>query len=199
MPRNQPVSIAVEGLLDEAVATKLVRLNGGVPGAVYGKKGKSYLQSKLSGFSEAAKYAKWFIMTDLDTDAECAPELIVRLHPSNRDHVCLRVAVHEVESWLLADRVRFAAYLSVSETRIPRNPDSIEDPKKCLISAARKSRKRNVREGLVPRPGSGRSEGDEYTTQLIQFVTEHWNPIEARENSDSLNRAILCLERLVKK
>lgn len=50
------IQAAVEGQLDETVIRRLIEIAGGVPGTVYGKNGKSYLQNKMSGFNNAARF-----------------------------------------------------------------------------------------------------------------------------------------------
>lgn len=41
------IHAAVEGIIDEAVAQKLIFEAGGKPGTIYGKKGKNFLQQKM--------------------------------------------------------------------------------------------------------------------------------------------------------
>jgi ribosomal protein L25 (general stress protein Ctc) len=38
------IAAAVEGIVDEAVARRLIREAGGIPGPVYGKNGKQHLR-----------------------------------------------------------------------------------------------------------------------------------------------------------
>ena len=54
-PNNLTILCAVEGIVDEAVARRLVREVGANPGAVYGKKGKAHLRGRLSGYNQAAE------------------------------------------------------------------------------------------------------------------------------------------------
>jgi hypothetical protein len=197
MPVVEPVTIAVEGLLDEAITVRLIECAGGKAGVVYGKNGKDNLRSRLRGYCNAARHAPWFVLTDMDADASCAPELLDKLLGGRIEHFCFRIAVHEVESWLLADSLNLASFLSVNPVRIEANPDSLFDPKHHLVQLTRYSRKRFIREGLVPRPGSRRTEGDEYTSTMIQFAKMYWSPGNARRNSDSLDRAMSCLEKLL--
>jgi hypothetical protein len=86
-----------------------------------------------------------------------------------------------------------ARFLSVSVARIPSNPEEVDDPKRCLVDLARRSRKRKVRDDMVPEPGSGRSIGPEYNRRLIGFAENVWRPEVAAECSDSLRR---CRQRL---
>jgi hypothetical protein len=111
--------------------------------------------------------------------------------------MCLRVVVREVESWLLADREGLARFLGVAQTLIPKDPESLPDPKAAMISLARRSRRREVRDDMVPRPGSGRPIGPAYPARLIEFAANVWTPETAADRSDSLKRALRCLTRLI--
>src|SRR5690606_24853236 len=104
------VTGAVEGLVDEAVLRRLIREAGMQCVAVYGKEGKPYLIEQLPKYNNAARYAPWCILIDLDRDAGCAPEFIDRILPDRAPGMVARVAVREVESWLLADRVNMAKF-----------------------------------------------------------------------------------------
>ena len=65
--------------------------------------------------------------------------------------MCFRVAVAELENWLLADRVGFAGYFGVREGQIPDASDSIDDPKALLLRLAISSRRREVRDDRTHR------------------------------------------------
>ena len=69
------VSAAVEGIVDEAVARKLIVGAGGRPGTIYGKNGKPFLRRQIQGYNSAARHLPWMVLVDLDHDAECAPPL----------------------------------------------------------------------------------------------------------------------------
>jgi len=201
MPRENPVFItaAVEGNVDEAVVRRLIEHVGGTPGPVYGRNGKDHLRQRIANYNQAARLSPWVVLVDLDHDAECAPPLRSAWLPTLSPYLCLRVAVRQVEAWLLADRERFAKFLSVSTSRIPHNPESVEHPKNKLVEIARYSRRRDIREDMVPRPGSGRSVGPAYTARLIEFVISErtgWRPEVAARYSDSLNRSLRCLRRI---
>lgn len=191
-----PVSVAVEGTLDEAVARQLLQAVGVATGRVFGKRGRPYLLQNLSGYNAAAQHAPWFVMADLDRSHPCAPTAIGAWLPASSRHMYLRICVQEVESWLLADCPRIASFLGVAQNAVPKDPDALPDPKQVLVNLARRSRKRSVREGLVPTDGSGRSEGRTYTSDLSVFVRESWDISEAALRSPSLSRALLRLTRL---
>lgn len=191
-----PICGAVEGSLDEAVFVRLIKHVGGVPGDVYGKLGKSALLQRIEGYNAAAQFSPWVVIIDLDNDADCAPPFKERHLPAPSDKMCFRIAVREVEAWLLADRERIAQHLSVAKAKIPLNPDSLSKPKKKVIDLARKSRRREIREGVVPREGSGRLVGSTYTSHMIEFVERRWRPNVAHHVSDSLARCISSFRNL---
>lgn len=194
LPVRSTVTCAVEGVLDEAVAMRIVREVGADPGSIHGKRGKPAVLKALSGFNRAAQHSPWLVMVDLDGGGQhCAP-LIVKEHlPVASSLMCFRIAVHAVEAWLLADIENFSAFFSVAQSRLPLNPDSIVDPKGAVVAVAGTSRKTDIRRGVVPRPGSGRRVGATYSSMLLDFTINHWRPAVAAERSDSLRR---CLDRL---
>lgn len=108
----------------------------------------------------------------------------------------LRVAVREIEAWLLADGAALAAFLGVPVSRVPQRPESLLDPKRAITDLAAASRRRSIREEIAPRPGSGRQVGPLYTTRISEFTTTHWRPEVAEAQSDSLRRCIVALHRL---
>jgi hypothetical protein len=191
---------AVEGMVEEAVLRRLVEEMGAMAGPVYGKNGKPFLLQKLSTYNQAAQFAPWIILIDLDDDDNCAPPYMKTCLPRPAPYMCFRVAVREIESWLLADRERLAKFLSVGASRIPLDPEKLDRPKSTMVEIARYSRRRGIREDMVPRPGSGRKVGPAYTSQLIEFARDSkrgWRPKVAAKASDSLNRCPRCLLRLI--
>jgi hypothetical protein len=196
MQTQRLVSGAVEGWLDEVVLRRLIRETGGAPGTIYGGNGKQHLLRSLSAYNQAAHFAPWAVLIDLDSDADCAPLVLPDWLPNPAPHMCCRVVVREVEAWLMADRERLAAYLSVPVSRLPTAPDSVADPKQVMVNLARQSRSRHVRADMVPRPESARLVGPAYAARLMQFVedlTNGWRPEVAAAASDSLAR---CMRRL---
>src|SRR3990172_4721659 len=91
------ISGAVEGLLDDAVARRLMEIAGGRPGPIHIKYGKGQLLQKLSGYNSAAEFTPWLVLVDLDHDDDCAPAFCTRWLPAPANHMCFRVAVREVE------------------------------------------------------------------------------------------------------
>ncbi len=195
MTSSLPVTMAVEGNLDEVVLRKVLRFAGMEAGAAYGKRGKSHLRKNILRYNEAAHHGRWVVLVDLNADAQCPPPFVQSWLPQPNPNLQLRVAVRAVEAWLLADRRKLAKFLGVSEARLPVKPEEEDNPKRTLINIARRSRKRSIREGIVPRPDGSASEGPGYTPLLIQFTIEHWSPQRAANCAPSLKRTMGSLLR----
>ncbi len=191
-----PVTIAVEGPTDTAVARRVLRHAGLSTGLIYAAGGKSKLDQKLPGYNNAARNAPWLVLRDMDQDAPCAPTLVERLLPAPARYMRLRIAVHQGESWLLADAERIAAFLHVQIDAIPLSPDALVNAKQTLVNLARTSRSRDIRSALVPPEGSTASVGRQYTSVITEFVQEHWRPGVAARRSESLARCINALQTL---
>lgn len=193
------ISAAVEGPLDEVVVRRLLSEVGASAGPVYGKKGKGHLQQRINGYNAAARYSPWIVLIDLDHDADCAPPLTQDWLPAPSDKMCFRVAVREVEAWLFADRDRLANFLSVAKSHVPLAPEAVHDTKNVIVDLATRSRRRDIRQDMVPRAGSGRLVGPAYTSRLIEYVQDRqtgWRPQVAAEHSESLRKCIACLQGL---
>ena len=185
------VILAIEDRLSDAVATKILEKFGIKIVKRIGFQGKSDLERKAPELNRAASGITVFMLTDLDSSRECPPGLIRSwikgpLNPK----FFFRVAVMEVESWVMADRIGFAAFLSVPWHRIPLPTDDILNPKEFLLSLARRSKKKTVREALVPARGTTLNVGNEYNALLSEFVREHWNLERAATASLSLKRTL---------
>lgn len=190
------ISAAVEGVTDEAVVRRLVVHVGAEPGTVYGKNGKPHLKERIAGYNHAARHAPWLVLVDLDQDADCAPPLVADWLPAPAPRLCFRVAVRAVEAWLMADTDAIADFLGVARKHIPGDPDAVLAPKQALVNLARASRRKAIREDIVPREGSGRAVGPAYTSRLIEYTASAWRPADAAHRSESLRRAFACLRNL---
>lgn len=196
MANGTVIFAAVEGVVDEAVVRKLIEHGGGTPGDIFGKQGKLLLHQKIAAYNHAAQHAHWIVLVDLDREEDCAPPLRNSWLPNPAPNLCFRVAVREVEAWVLADAEELASFLGVSRKRVPAQPETLDDPKDTLVNLARMSRRRDIREDMVPRPGSGRAVGPAYASRMIEFVSGRWRPGIAAARADSLRRAIACIKRL---
>ena len=99
----------------------------------------------------------------------------------------------------MADADSLASFLSVARSRIPNDPEQLFEPKTEMVNLARHSRRREVREDMVPRERSGTLVGPAYTSRLIEYVQRSWRPEVAIERAESLRRAIACLQRVIEK
>lgn len=191
--------VAVEGLTDEALVSRILDHVGARPSSVYGRRGKQHLRQRISAYNSAAIHSPWFVLVDLDTEKDCAAALKASWLPSVSPNMCFRVAVRAAEAWLIADRKRIAAFLGVPISRVPDDPDSLSNPKDVLVRLAARSRRRDIRDDMVPRDGSGRQVGPAFTSRLIEFIGKEngWRPEAACANSDSLKRSVDRIERLI--
>lgn len=195
------ISGAVEGLVDEAVLRVLIRHVGAASGPIYGKRGKDYVLKNIRGYNNAATFAPWVVLVDLDQDLPCAPTLRDAWLPQRAQKMCFRVAVREVEAWIIADRARLARFLGVEVRSVPEDAEAVADPKDVLVRLARRSRWKDIRQDMVPRPHSGRETGPAYNARLIEFVGDQakgWRPEVAAHACESLRRCLNCLRRLVR-
>lgn len=191
------VTIAVEGPTDSPVARRLLTHIGLDAGPIHEKNGKNGLDKRLTGYNNAAANAPWLVLRDLDHDAPCAGDLVNALLPNPSAQMCFRIAVRKMEAWLLADREQLARYLSVSIASVPSNPEQVEDPKLTIVNLARRSRRRAVREDIVPVRGTTATVGPGYLARITEFATDHWRPDVAALSCSSLKRCLDSLGRWV--
>jgi len=188
------VTIAIEGTTDAAVIRRLLDEAGLQTDREYVKKGKSALDQSLSAYNNAARFSCWLVVRDLDQDAKCAPDLrrTLLVHPAA--HMRLHIPVHSVEAWLMADSQHISEFLSVPRSKIPTDPEALPHPKRALVDIARLSRKKAIREAMVPPPGTA-AVGPGYSAMLVDFSINHWRPSVASSRSGSLARLRTFLRR----
>ena len=190
--------IATEDALSEALAERIVEyVNQGLCVAVrLGRKGNSYLKQRMMELIRVAHSIPVLLMTDLDRIA-CAPTLISDWRGSQQlpDNMLFRVAVREVEAWLLADREGFSNFSGVPVEKIPRYPESLEDPKQTLLGLVRRYGEKSIKIEILPARSSCARIGFGYNPILCQFVREVWSPVTAAKYADSLARTCNLSER----
>jgi hypothetical protein len=190
-----PINLGIEDPLSECVARRLLALHGEKyhVGIAYGRSGFGYLKRTAAGWNAGARSTPFLLLTDLDESYPCPSALIEDwLGGEDRRHgnLLFRVAVREVEAWLLADADGLAEFLGVNPKFVPVNPEGLADPKAELIALARRARSRDLRDRLVPRPKSTAPQGRDYNACLCEFVDGRWNPARAAERSVSLARTV---------
>ncbi|MBS0017641.1 MAG: hypothetical protein KFF72_15055 [Arthrospira sp. SH-MAG29] len=188
-----PINLACEDILSEAVLKKMIQHSQRpfLIGHCFHKNGYGYLKKNLCGFNNAAKGMAYLVLTDLDK-SECPLAIINEWLKSQPKHpnLLFRVAVKEVESWLLADREGFAKFLGISPNLITTDVDDLDDPKQYLINLCRRCRKKALKDAIVPPAESTAKVGKDYNNPLIKFVQESWAIEGAKVNSPSLRRAM---------
>ena len=186
-----PIHIAVEDELSERILRRLLLESKReyVIGSVFGRGGFGYLKTRAKNWNAAAAAGTpILLLTDLD-EHQCASGLIESwLESEPHENLMFRIAVREVEAWILADGTGFADFLGINNVLLPSEPDQLTDPKQSLINLARRSRIRQLRESIVPRRGSTATQGPDYNSCLGNFVRNRWDVQTAIQGSPSLHR-----------
>jgi hypothetical protein len=192
---GKSVQLVVEGELDEYVLRRLVNSIGGLNiTACLGKRGKKNIEQHIQKYNNAAPYLPSICLIDLDNEP-CVVTYLHKLIPAPHANLVIRIAVCEIESWLIADRDNLSAFLGVAANKLPAYPDHSKDPKAEIVSAARSSRRKEILQDLIPAPNSTSKVGKAYVAQLIKFVLTIWDIETARQHSPSLQRAFKAITR----
>ncbi len=195
------ICLATEDALSEAAAEKLLTTSGR-PIEIerrLRKDGYGYLKTNLPKFNQvAANVMPVFLLTDLDK-ANCVVEFMQdwRNGLELSERLLFRVAVREVEAWLMADRRAFADWLELSVDIIPIAPECLDDSKRELLNLVKRSKQHELREMILPNGKSRSKIGLGYNTELTRYVREYWNPLTAAASAPSLARAIKKIETVL--
>jgi hypothetical protein len=141
-----------------------------------------------------AEHQIMMVLTDLDR-ANCLVEfrdqwLAARPLPAS---LVFRIAVREVESWVLADHHAMRELVGKKGV-LPGAPDVLPDPKQTLLGLG-KTAPKSVRDDLIKtidgqlRPGVG------YNARLTHWINTAWSPERAAERSPSLARARIRIQK----
>lgn len=193
-----PIAIATEDQLSEAIAMRLID-EIQTPHQVAHKLrrgGYGYLRSKMDSWRQMAQHQVMMVLTDLDR-VECVVDfrdqwMANKAPPTN---LLFRVAVREVESWVLADHDAMRALIGPKGV-LPIAPDELADPKQVLLRLV-KGAPKAVRDDLLKTVGSNLSPGLGYNARLTDWVGSTWNPQRAADRSPSLARTRLRLNEVV--
>lgn len=192
------VTLIFEDDLSEAVMTKILMQfnNKYCICQSYSGNGFGYLKNNIRGFNQASVVNTHVMLTDLD-NYEC-PVILKNdwIDFELNSNFIFRIAVREVESWLLADRQGIAKYFNVSLINLPLNPDLESDPKNTLIQLAKRSKKREIREDIVP-INKNATIGPNYNGCLAEFVFNYWSIDNAILQSESLRRSYYKLRDFI--
>lgn len=191
------VSLATEDELSEAIGLRLLaELPTPMPSPqCLRRNGFGYLRSRMGNWRQMAQHQVVVVLTDLDKKlcplALRADWLGDIAMPEN---LLLRIAVREVESWVLADHEGMRELIG-SKGALPSLPDDLPDPKQYLLRLA-KNAPRTVRDDLVKEDGAMASQGIGYNARLTSWIHSVWDPQRAAERSPSLQRTRLRLTEM---
>lgn len=186
---NIPVNLVFEDAISEFTMVKILdSFEGKFETATsYPGNGSGYIKNNINGFNEASKSTPFFVLTDLD-NYNCPIALKNDwLSRPEKPNLIFRIAIREVESWLLSDIVGFAEFIGISEVNFPLNPEVETNPKQTLINLVKRSRKRLIKEDIIPLNDNAKI-GPNYNERLMQFVADFWNIERAKTRSQSLRR-----------
>lgn len=190
------VALATEDELSESVGRRLLAEANLHPSLLLRRNGVGYLKSHTRKWCDIVNNGLPLVLiADLDR-CPCAAsqvDLWFRDTPKPQNLV-FRIAVREIESWLLADHTSMAHLLG-TRVRLPPEPDVLADPKQHLLNLALKA-PRAVRNALTAPTGSPTKQGIEYNNVLSRFVLEEWDPKRGARVSPSLLSAIRRLREL---
>lgn len=188
----QSIAVIVEDELSGAVMRKLIAATGRdfVIDRMINARGHGQIKSGIEKFRTSSYVLPHVVLTDLDRNP-CAPFLLEKWGATDLPPQFLfRIAVREVEAWLLADREGIAEFLHVAVNKVPHAPEAEEDPKRTLLNLARRSRKKRLAQELVPALGSSAPIGPLYNARLSEFVNDKWNIDQAKLLAESLSRTL---------
>ncbi|MGL5139044.1 MAG: hypothetical protein ACRC7G_14905, partial [Beijerinckiaceae bacterium] len=163
--------------------------------------GKSEIDRLLPKYAKAATHGvPRLVIRDLDRDASCPGELVARLVPDKPNELCLRIAVREIESWLIADVEAFANLIPIRKSELPLNTDDIADPKRLILDAVRRRGGKSLQRQLLSRSGEQAFEGPEYASFMQRFATDCWDASKAIRDgrSASLTRSATRIEQFIR-
>lgn len=184
------IDLLVEGMVDEIVLRAVLARRGLAVGTVYGRRGIAYLRARAEGIAvRGAHGSKVLIVADaMDIPAPCPGEASKILVVNPPPGTLVRLAVNEIEAWLLASRTELAGYLRVPLSRIPYDSDVVADPKQVLVNIARHSRSSRISQMIVPREGVSAVVGVGYVDAVSEFIDERWSLDNAVQVSRSLRK-----------
>lgn len=194
------VALGTEDELSESIGKRLLSEAGTHldPWPFLRRGGSGYLRSKMKSWRELSNQQCVVLLTDLD-NATCAVELLNDWHGADPrpPNLHIRVAVREVESWLLADHQGMRSLLG-KPAPLPADPDSLADPKEFFLGLVAKYASKAVKEDLLVRRGAVASQGLGYNALLSSFAFDTWNPERAAARSASLRRTRTRLQKIAK-
>ena len=185
------IALATEDELSEAIGLRLIGESPFHEADVLPlrRNGSGYLKSKVESWRQLAGQQVVLLLTDLD-QIDC-PVALRNEWLGTRpvpDRLLLRIAVREIESWVLADHDAMRKLIG-DRGKLPPAPDELGDPKAFLLNMVRKYAPRDVKQDLLAERGAMASQGLGYNRRLVAWVKSDWSPDRAAARSPSLLRA----------
>lgn len=194
---DEPTRHVVRRVLDYLLPSlqRKVSFLDGYPSVVGGY---GQLKARAKKWKKAAENGTWLlVVTDMDT-AEVPNEIGKKWLEVNclgklPSKLIFRIAVREVESWIMADREAFAGFLHISEANIVESPDDLSDPKAEVFRLVRDKCKSGRFKTMLPK--KNQRVGIDYNLRMCEFVDKHWRVAAALEHSPSLARAVARMQK----
>jgi hypothetical protein len=153
------------------------------------------LKKKARAFNNAARTCPFLMLTDLDK-CECPATLIGDwLDCPKHKNFLFRVAVREIEAWLLGDAYGFSTFFGIRYDQVNSHPESLPNPKEELLRLAFSSPRRNLRDAVVVEEEHQFYQGPDYNGALSTFVSGDWDLKVASKCCPSLKRCLAALAR----
>lgn len=189
------VHLVGEGSTDIALLQRLADDHGVAVRRVWSTGGADALDRALPRYAKAALSTgdTWIALRDLDRH-DCAASLVGHLIPKPPASMHLRIAVRQLEAWLLADADGLSRTLRIRPNAIPLDVEDLDDAKAKIASLASHATSPLIRKNVAPRRGHRVGAG--YTAVVGEFIRAEWSWKRARERSDSLDRCCRLFERL---
>ena len=163
--------------------------------AVFRRDGAGCLRRNCVAWNKTCANSPVLLLTDLDRHP-CPIGLLQEWLPYPRHpNFLFRVAVREVEAWLLGSDASFGQFLGLrGEVRLSDHPERLSDPKMELLKLAERSPRRDIRESLSRRDYKNQlKQGPAYNSTLAGFVAKEWDVKIAARRCLSLGRFLSAL------
>ena len=167
------------------------------------------IKQQILNFNTLSLTFPVILLIDLD-EKDCAPTLIRQFFSDSikNNHFIFNIVIDEAEAWLMADRTNFSKFFKVPIEKIPF-PKKIRNKKEFYLEMdfpykssyymvnqiIPNSRVKEFKDQMIPQNGA--KKGKEYNSALTPFIRKQWDIDNARLNSDSLNRMINRIEKLI--
>lgn len=168
------------------------------------------IKTKIVSFNQLALSYPIILLSDLDTDP-CPPiakSNLLKDVTTVSPEFLINIAVDEAEAWLFADREGFADYFEIPLASVPESQmqkfQGMRQRKEMMVPLKSSYYLTHTLIGFSSNStlrnqvfSSTSCKGKEYNSALLPFISNHWNPEVARNNSYSLERMIQRIESIV--